>query len=235
MKTLTSRINDRYLVRGIQPTNELTVYAEACDSYAAGKISSDEIQAQMCTYLDASASRFRSLSEALGRDKEPSIAEIVTESVNMFVDSVIRTPELSALKLEVFSERNVKLPVGGYRKPDVAIWSKETENPTLKVVIECKTCLGRRRKEWMGDFEDRVKEFSSIGVNPSSMLLFVGTDTTWKGFPQDDPRVHETWFSLCPTGTWYGGGKAGEVSLSQKQHPNVLKKLHEVIITLTTK
>lgn len=228
MKNLVSRIQERYSLRGIQPSQELLSYAAACDKHAEDELSVDELQNEMCKYLDTSSLRFRCLSEALGRIKEPSVSEIVTESITMFVDSVVRTPQLRSKNLSVLSEKNVRLPSGESRKPDVSIWDGEK----MKVVIECKTCLGRRRKEWMDDFQKRVQEFSALGVDKSSMLLFVGTDNTWKGFPPGDVRVRQTWFSLCPVGTWYGGGKAGEVPLVKKQHQGTLLALKNVIFTL---
>lgn len=228
MKNLVTRIQERYSLRGIQPSQELLSYAVACDKHAEDELSVDVLQDEMCKYLDVSSLRFRCLSEALGRIKEPSVSEIVTESVTMFVDSVVRTPRLRPKNLVVLSEKNVRLPSGESRKPDVSIWDGEK----MKVVIECKTCLGRRRKEWMEDFQKRIQEFSTLGVNDSSMLLFVGTDNTWKGFPPGDARIRRTWFSLCPVGTWYGGGKAGEVPLINKQHQGTLSTLKNVIFTL---
>ena len=230
MNSLKSRISDRFASRGLKPVDELIRYATACDDYADLKIDSATMQLEMCTYLDASALRFRSLSEALGRVKEPSISEIVTESVTMLVDSIARSPALKDLQLEVSSERNVKLPVGGYRKPDVGIW----KNDKLSLVVECKTCLGRRRKEWMDDYGSRLKEFESVGLSKEAFMLFVGTDTTWKGFPSGDPRVSKNWFSLCPVGTWYGSGKAGEVTLCEKQREGVVESFRNAIITLLT-
>jgi len=228
MKTLTSRIDERYLLRKIAPTHELLSYAVACDKYADDLISHEEMQNELCRYLDTAALRFRCLSESLGRSKEPSVSEIVTESITMFVDAVTRTPSLRHKNLNVFSERNLKLPTGESRKPDISIW----DGDVMKVVIECKTCLGRRRKEWMTDFESRIKEFSNFGLSQSSMLLFVGTDNTWKGFPSGDARINKTWFSLCPVGTWYGGGKAGEVPLIERQHAKTLSSLRDAIVSL---
>jgi hypothetical protein len=91
MKTLSERIETRFAARSIEPTKELVSYASSCDSYAQGMISHAEMQNAMCSYLDASSLRVRALSEALNRLKEPAMSEVVTEAVNMFVDSVIRS------------------------------------------------------------------------------------------------------------------------------------------------
>lgn len=230
MKTLTERIESRFAVRSIEPTKELISYANSCDSYAERKITHTEMQDAMCNYLDTSSLRVRALSEALNRLKEPAMSEIVTEAMNMFVDSIIRTDERLSSTFSVSSEKNVKLSVGS-RKPDISIWKGEK----LVAIIECKTCLGRRRKEWMDDYSARVEEFSTIGQSPESMFLFVATDNTWGGFPKSDPRFENVWFSLCPVGTWYGGGKAGEVKLICKQHESALEKFSKKLIGVLSK
>jgi|694.fasta_scaffold40731_9 hypothetical protein len=227
MDALISRIEKTFSNKKIRPTEELLAYAKACDEFAMHKLTDDELQSALCEYLDMSALRIRALSEVLDRAKEPALSEIVTESINMLVDSFIRKMGLCEEGFSVSSEKNVRLSSGIYRKPDVGIW----KNDKLKLIIECKTSLGRRRKEWQDDFEKRVVEFSSVGLPATSVMLFVGTDTTWKGFPSGDKRINETWFSLCPVGTWYGGGKAGETTMSSKQHSNVVKKFKTAIFS----
>jgi hypothetical protein len=230
MKTLSERIETRFAARSIEPTKELVSYASSCDSYAQGMISHAEMQNAMCNYLDASSLRVRALSEALNRLKEPAMSEVVTEAVNMFVDSVIRTDARLFSTFYTSSEKNVRLSVGS-RKPDISIWKGDK----LISIIECKTCLGRRRKEWMDDYSSRVEEFSTIGLDPESMFLFVATDNTWGGFPKNDSRFEKVWFSLCPVGTWYGGGKAGEVKLICKQHEGALEKISKKLIEVLSK
>ena len=228
MKTLVERIEKSFDRKRIQPVQELLKYAQDCDDHANGSLSEDELQVSLCEYLDVSALRIRALSESLDRAKEPALSEIVTESINMLIDSFIRDPALRGSGFSVSSEKNVKLMSGCYRKPDVAIWKDEE----LKLIVECKTSLGRRRKEWEGDFKKRIEEFSTIGLPAESIMLFVGTDTTWRGFPVEDPRVHKTWFSLCPVGTWYGGGKAGETPLISKQHAGIVKNFKKAIFSV---
>ena len=225
MKSLIDRINEKYSFWNINPSPELVQYASSCDDYAFQKIDSATIQTSLCEYLDAMASRSRALSEVINRTKEPPLADVFTEATNMLVDSIIRLPELSKRNLQVFSEKNLKLSQGRYRKPDVSIW----QDDKLICVVECKTCLGRSRQIWMKDYENRVNEFSQIGLTPSSLILFVATATGWGGFPKDDERTLTSWFTLCPQGTWYGGGKAGEVRLNSLQCFGTVEKLKETI------
>ena len=145
----------------------------------------------------------------------------------MMVDGVLRSPNFRNLGLHVSSENNLKIEKGKYLKkylkPDVAIWKDDK----IISVIECKTSLGRARKEWQGMFEERVKILGSIGIREESIILFVASENCWQGFSKDDPRTLDTWFSLCPKGTWFGGGKQGEKKLSDLMNEGSLKKMIE--------
>jgi hypothetical protein len=219
--SLVEKIKGAYEEWSITPASELISYAEKCDNYALGEIDSEAMQNGICEYMDRVAGRARALSQAVGRTKEPPLADVFTEATNMLVDAITRSSELSHLKLEVFSEKNLSLPnKGGYRKPDVSLW----KNGKLVCVVECKTCLGRQRDSWLHDYEKRAQEFSSVGLSPEALFLFVETEQTWCGFPSTDDRTLKTWFTLCPKGSWHGGGKTGEVKLQEKQHPGIIEK-----------
>ena len=217
---LVERIKRSSANWSIVPASELIYYAQKCDEYALDKIDSAMMQTAICEYMDTIAARSRALSEALGRTKEPPLADTFTEATNMLVDAIVRSSKLSHLNISVSSEKNLKLPQGGYRKPDVSLW----KNDKLVCVVECKTCLGRQRDSWMHDYEKRSQEFLSICLSPEALFLFVETEQTWCGFPSTDDRTLKTWFTLCPKGSWHGGGKTGEVKLQEKQHPGIIEK-----------
>ena len=231
--SLVSRITVCFSQNHLEPSKELLAYASSCDEFSLGNLSADDMQNSMCKYLDACASRNQSLSKVLGRTREPPIAETVTEAVNMFVDSITRSDSLRHLNLGVTSEKTVKLPSGKYIKPDVGIWQKDQER--LLATVECKTCLGYQRKTWMIDYEKRVADFASVGVSQSASILFVGTENTWGGFPKNDPRYRKTWFSLCPVGSWYGGGVNKEVPLLQLQHNGTLQGMFDAVVASCTR
>ncbi|NBP01807.1 MAG: hypothetical protein EBU90_17055 [Proteobacteria bacterium] len=220
---LLSRISSTMMCDGLSPTQEMITYAIACDSYADGTISAEELQLGMCKYLDQSARRSRSLSEVINRIKEPSISEVFTECTIMMIDAVLRSKDFIHKGLKVTSENNIKIDKGKYVKPDVAIWRDDR----IIGVIECKTSLGRARNEWENSFNERIKIFESVGINKDFVFLFVATENCWQGFPAADPRTMSTWFSICPKGTWFGGGKQGEVKLSEKMNKESLAKLIE--------
>jgi len=218
---LLSRISSSMLKDGLSPTQEMISFAITCDSYSNGVLSEDDLQFGMCKYLDESARRSRALSEVIHRVKEPPLSEVFTECTIMMVDAVLRSKKFIRKNLKVTSENNIKIDKGKYVKPDVAIWRDDK----IVGVIECKTSLGRARKEWENAFNERIKIFESVGIDSNSVFLFVASETSWQGFSKDDPRTFNTLFSLCPKGTWFGGGKQGEVKLSDKMNQGCLKKL----------
>jgi len=218
---LVERIKKSYENWSITPVSELMTYAKKCDDYAINEITSTAMQAAICEYMDQSAGRARALSAALGRTKEPPMADVFTEATNMLVDAIVRSKRTD---VKVFSEKNVKLKCG-YRKPDVSIW----KNDKLIGVVECKTCLGRRRDDWKNDYEKRVAELSELQLTESQVVLFVETEQTWQGFPAEDRRTLKTWFTLCPKGSWHGGGKTGEVKLAEKQNAGIVDKFRDRI------
>jgi len=221
---LVERIKKSYANWSITPAVELLTYAQKCDDYANDAITSDIMQIAICEYMDKAAARARALSSALGRTKEPPMADVFTEATNMLVDSIVSGRDSS---IKVFSEKNVKLKCG-YRKPDVSIW----KNDKLIGVVECKTCLGRRRDDWLNDYEKRVAELSELRLTESRVVLFVETEQTWQGFPASDPRTLKTWFTLCPKGAWHGGGKTGEVKLVEKQNVGIVDKFKTRILEI---
>lgn len=222
---LVERIKKSYENWSIVPAQELTIYAEKCDKYSDGEIDSTEIQNAICEYMDQSAGRARALSSALGRTKEPPMADVFTEATNMLVDAMMRSKELSHLGVKVFSEKNLRLPKGGFRKPDVSLWRGDR----LVGVVECKTCLGHRRDDWQDDYERRVAEFSDLNLPQEALFLLVETEQTWCGFPETDTRTLKTWFTLCPRGAWHGGGKTGELKLREKQHAGIVEKFRSAL------
>lgn len=230
MKTLFQRVNERFTHNGVFPTPELLNYVLRCDQFAAHQVTHDEVQVALCGYLDQSAIRIRALSEALGRIKEPPHAEVVTESINMLVDSIVRRCGGSE-DIKVFSERNIKLPQGGYRKPDIGLWKGDR----LTLMVECKTSLGHKRESWLEEYETRVKEFEQLGVHSDNILLFVESEHTWRGFPREDPRYLKNWFALAPKGAWHGSGKDGSVTLMNKNHTGIIKKFSDKVEDLLNK
>lgn len=223
---LIERIKSSYANWSIVPTSELISYAQKCDEYSLGEIDSASVQTAICEYMDTIAARSRAISTALGRTKEPPLADVFTEATNMLVDAIVRSSQLSHLNIGVSSEKNLKLPQGGYRKPDVSLWKDDK----LVGVIECKTCLGRRRDDWLDDYEKRVEEFSTLGLKSEALFLFVETEQTWCGFPSSDTRTLNSWFTLCPKGAWHGGGKTGELTLREKQHDGVVEKFKTSLV-----
>jgi len=41
-----------------------------------------------------------------------------------------------------------------------------------------------------------------------------------------------SWFTLCPKGSWHGGGKTGEVKLVEKQYEGIVDKFKDRILEI---
>lgn len=226
--SIVTRISTALSLCGMTPQLELLKYALACDSYSSGLLSADELQREICIYLDDAAKRSRMMSEVLSRKKEPPISEVFTEAAIMLFDAIIRSEPFTKFGWKVTSENNIKIFDKKYIKPDVAIWKDEK----LIAVIECKTSLGFARNAWKSDFENRVELLKSVGVKEEAVFLFVASENCWQGFSEDDPRTLKTWFSLCPKNTWFGGGKQGEEKLSNLMYPGRLSKMINTFFNL---
>lgn len=220
-ESLLSRISNALLKEGLNPAQEMVAYAILCDSYADGSIDEEQLQKGLCVYLDQVARRSRAISSVINRVKEPTIAEVFTEATMMWVDAMLRSPRFKHLGWTSSSETSIVLDTGKYIKPDVAIWKGDK----IVAIIECKTSLGRARKEWEAAFEERVASLVKKDIKEDSIFLFVASENCWQGFHPDNPRTLKTWFALCPKHTWFGGGKQGERKLSEVMYPTHLGKM----------
>ena len=222
---LHERLLESHRKRGAQPTPEILAYARAVDLFAAGCSDADSVQHSLCEYLDAVALRGRAVSDAVGRTREPPLADVFTEGVALMMDGIVRAPEFAHHRLKVASEKGVSIP--GYKtlKPDVSVWS----GAKLLSVVECKTNLGYARNGWQGPFEERASAFTRVGVPADAVLMVVATETNWEGFPSpsSDPRTGRQWITLAKRGTWFGGGKSkgSQHPLARMQSPGAVKAI----------
>lgn len=222
---LEERLRESHRKRGSQPTPEILAYARAVDLFAVGRSDADSVQRSLCEYLDAVALRGRAVSDAVGRTREPPLADVLTEGVALLVDGVVRAPELASHRLTVASEKGVPIPGHKTLKPDVSVWLGEK----LLSVVECKTNLGYSRNGWLGPYEQRTAAFARVGVPEEAVLLVVATETNWEGFPSawSDPRAGRQWITLAKRGTWFGGGKSkgSEHPLARMRSPGAVEAI----------
>lgn len=226
--SLVSRIAREFEAHGLSPDLDVFRLAEAADGYADMSITGDDLQDSLVRYIDTIALKSQLMSRAIRRWKEPPIADAMTGALNIVVDGIVRSPSLRSEGLRVSSEENFRLSTKGIRKPDVAVWKGDQ----LLAIVECKTSLGFTRKTWEADYTKRVNEFVGSGLDPRGVIYVVASEDGWSGFDPSDPRTGTVWFALGGKGSWFGGGKFGEVTLKEGMRPGQVRGLASALESL---
>lgn len=228
IETLLERTQRELISQDLGLLPEVARFVISCDSYAMGAVGADELQGEMCRYMDKVAQRSRAMSRAISRTREPPLADVFTEATNMVLDAVFRSKTLRDYNTKLMSEKTFRLHDGKWIKPDVSIW----RDGKMIAVVECKTNMGFARGFWQDAFDKRAGDLYKSGLREDAVFLFVATEQCWSGFSADDDRTGKIWFSLCPKDTWPGGGKQGEAAMSEQMIPGTLQRFFNSIESL---
>jgi len=98
--------------------------------------------------------------------------------------------DIEDIGLEVHSERQIRQKKGTIR-PDISVWKKNK----VVAIVECKTQLGWNRDKWEEDFKKRESKLKKEFPNAKAFLV-VMTSKNWSGFPDDNKKVGEQYFTL---------------------------------------
>ena len=98
--------------------------------------------------------------------------------------------DIEDIGLEVHSERQISQKKGTIR-PDISVW----KNNKVVAIVECKTQLGWNRDKWEEDFKKRESKLKKEFPNAKAFLV-VMTSKNWSGFPDDNKKVGEQYFTL---------------------------------------
>ena len=98
--------------------------------------------------------------------------------------------DIEDIGLEVHSERQIRQKKGTIR-PDISVW----KNNKVVAIVECKTQLGWNRDKWEEDFKKRESKLKKEFPNANAFLV-VMTSKNWSGFPDDNKKVGEQYFTL---------------------------------------
>ena len=98
--------------------------------------------------------------------------------------------DIEDIGLEVHSERQIRQKKGTIR-PDISVW----KNNKVVAIVECKTQLGWNRDKWEEDFKKRESKLKKEFPNAKAFLV-VMTSKNWSGFPDDNKKVGEQYFTL---------------------------------------
>jgi isocitrate dehydrogenase kinase/phosphatase len=117
----------------------------------------------------------------------PAASDFFVETIVFYLKVIL---DIEDIGLEVHSERQIRQKKGTIR-PDISVW----KNDKVVAIIECKTQLGWNRDKWEEDFKKRESKLKDEFPNAKAFLV-VMTSKNWPGFPTDNKKVGEQYFTL---------------------------------------
>ena len=130
------------------------------------------------------------IKEFLNKRYLSAASDFFVETIVFYLKIIF---DIMGVGLEVHSERQIR-PKRGTIRPDISIW----KNDEVVAIIECKTQLGWNRDKWEQDFKKRESKLKDDFPNAKAFLI-VMTSENWSGFPDDDKKVGEQYFTLSST------------------------------------
>ena len=127
------------------------------------------------------------IKEFLNKRYLSAASDFFVETIVFYLKVIL---DIEDIGLEVHSERQVRQKKGAIR-PDISVW----KNDKVVAIIECKTQLGWNRDKWEEDFKKRESKLKDEFPNAKAFLV-VMTSKNWSGFPNDNKKVGEQYFTL---------------------------------------
>lgn len=138
--------------------------------------------------------RMKAYYDAQGKIKKFLNKRYLSPASDFFVETIVFYLkvifDIEDISLEVHSERQIRQKRGTIR-PDISVW----KNNKVVAIVECKTQLGWNRDKWEEDFEKRESKLKKEFPNAKAFLV-VMTSKNWPGFPDDNKKVGEQYFTL---------------------------------------
>jgi len=141
--------------------------------------------------------RMKAYYDTQNKIKEFLNKRYMTAASDFFVEAIAFYLKLifnkEGIDFEVHSERQI-VPRRGAIRPDISVW----KNDKVIAIIECKTQLGWNRDKWEEDFKKRESKLKNEFPNAKAFLVVL-TSVNWSGFPDDNKKVGEQYFTLSST------------------------------------
>ena len=138
---------------------------------------------RMKAYYDAQ----NKIKEFLNKRYLSAASDFFVETIAFYLKVIF---DIEDIGLEVHSERQIRQKKGTIR-PDISVW----KNNKVVAIVECKTQLGWNRDKWEEDFKKRESKLKKEFPNAKAFLV-VMTSKNWSGFPADNKKVGEQYFTL---------------------------------------
>jgi len=130
------------------------------------------------------------IKEFLNKRYLSAASDFFVEAIAFYLKLIFDKEEIC---FEVHSERQI-VPRRRAIRPDISVW----KNDKVVAIIECKTQLGWNRDKWEEDFKKRESKLKDEFPNAKAFLV-VMTSENWSGFPDDNKKVGEQYFTLSST------------------------------------
>lgn len=130
------------------------------------------------------------IKEFLNKRYLSAASDFFVEAIAFYLKLIF---DKEGIDFEVHSERQI-VPRRGAIRPDISVW----KNDKIVAIIECKTQLGWNRDKWEEDFKKRESKLKDEFPNAKAFLV-VMTSENWSGFPDDNKKVGEQYFTLSST------------------------------------
>jgi hypothetical protein len=127
------------------------------------------------------------IKEFLNKRYLSAASDFFVETIAFYLKVIL---DIENIGLEVHSERQIRQKKGAIR-PDISVW----KNNKVVAIVECKTQLGWNRDKWEKDFKERESKLKDEFPNAKAFLV-VMTSKNWPGFPADNKKVGEQYFTL---------------------------------------
>ena len=138
---------------------------------------------RMKTYYDVQ----NKIKKFLNKRYLSAASDFFVETIVFYLKVIF---DIEDIGLEVHSERQIRQKKGAIR-PDISVW----KNNKVVAIVECKTQLGWNRDKWEEDFKKRETKLKKEFPNAKAFLV-VMTSKNWPGFPDDNKKVGEQYFTL---------------------------------------
>ena len=169
---------------------QLMILYEEIKSNASISLEERDITKAILLRMKAYYDTQNKIKEFLNKRYLSAASDFFVEAIAFYLKLIF---DKEGIDFEVHSERQI-VPRRGAIRPDISVW----KNDKVVAIIECKTQLGWNRDKWEEDFKKRESKLKDEFPNAKAFLV-VMTSENWSGFPDDNKKVGEQYFTLSST------------------------------------
>jgi len=181
------RFEKKYCKRLNSQYKQLVNLYEEINSNASISLEKRDITKAILLRMKAYYDTQNKIKKFLNKRYLSAASDFFVEAIAFYLKLVF---DKKGINLDVHSERQIRKKRGSIR-PDISVWNDDD----VVAIIECKTQLGWNRDKWEEDFKKRESKLKEEFHNAKAFLV-VMTSENWSGFPDDNKKVGEQYFTL---------------------------------------